>query len=464
MFTIGLGLIAVNGGSATSLTLDQYLQQVKESSSQFRSLELNQKAYLDAASEGSLVLWPQLKMNVHKRDSDFVSSTNPQPMLNAWGGRLELSERSPWGLDLKFSSSWERQTFGGTFADNPYHLITHRGEVSADLTQNFLGQQVRALSSQLRLAQEQLAALTDAQLRGLLKQAESLYYQCAAAQRISLRQQESLQRAQKLLDWNRRKNRLQLSDESSLRQAESNLARRRAALQVANSRKRLLAEQFNSLRQKSGSEIEALEDLPDDKSLIPLRLNESMKVHPEFIAERRRLEQLKAAATAGLSRNLPSVRAFAALEGVGEGLQGDAGRGWSRATHLKDPGYEIGVEVVLPLHLPHVWSAIRGFKHQREAADHGIIRNSFDQKFGWEDLQVRIAEAQRALELRVEMEGAETARLKSEQSLFDRGRSTTFLVIQAEEALAEAQISRIEGQAIVLDLLAEAKMYVEGTN
>jgi outer membrane protein TolC len=110
-------------------------------------------------------------------------------------------------------------------------------------------------------------------------------------------------------------------------------------------------------------------------------------------------------------------------------------------TNAEKPTYSLGLSFIVPLDYKTLNTVRKGYKNDFEAAKKNsesaelVAGNDWDQLLRtWHNVKARLS-------LGREIQDAQDKRLVNEQNRFERGRSTTFLLLTAENDLDDATLN-----------------------
>jgi outer membrane protein TolC len=144
------------------------------------------------------------------------------------------------------------------------------------------------------------------------------------------------------------------------------------------------------------------------------------------------------------------------------GRDSDYATAVGRSFTTQYPWNSVGVRFSAPLDVGNLSKAREGYALGQQSADLKLHRAYFDQERQWINLNKRFTESKNRLELARSVESTQKEKLFYEKERLSRGRTTTFQVIKFEEDYSKAQLSHIQVQAIVLEVVAEMKTFVGG--
>lgn len=460
LLTLIAGAVS-QAAEAGKIPLDAFLAQVRANA---LSVKASREASLGAserAKEAELLFAPQLFA-----ESQFLSDKKQQISPATMGTeqrgslyRLGIQQQTRYGLKAKLQTEVGSVNVIGAspgLLQNPaFDEGRQTLELSQSLLRNGFGSEVRAIE-QLLSSQAQAKSLTEAfRAKVTLVQAEAAYWRLAAARDLVRVKAESLERATKIRDWNKRRADLELGRKSDVLQAEAAVKLAGLDLQAAKDEERSASWAFNTARNVDGDTVaEALDPLDIaavEKLSPPKREGEREDV--------RAAEQAKVAAEAqaiaGTEKNRPSLDLLGQI--TLNGKDQEVGQAYRNSFSTDHPTVGAGVKLVIPLGA--VSTVDEGYRKEAHAADLGYQSRKFEVDREWKDLEKRYDEAKRRLALSIEIEEAQREKYVAEKKRHEVGQSTTYTVLQFEQDLAAAQLTRIRLHADVLVTLAQMKLF-----
>ncbi|MEN9723791.1 MAG: hypothetical protein RJB38_1777, partial [Pseudomonadota bacterium] len=162
-------------------------------------------------------------------------------------------------------------------------------------------------------------------------------------------------------------------------------------------------------------------------------------------------------ATQIIERNRPNIELFGQIQL--NGRANSASEAMTQGLSLHQRTAAVGVRLASTLNFGAKSSAQEGAEKERSAATLQFDRKRFEQKQEFLDLRTKLKEAQTRLELARELEKIQEEKLTSERDRLQRGRSTTFQLIQFETDFSTAQLARLRSQFEVLRLVAQLSTF-----
>lgn len=460
-----LGLLPFACLQASPLALEQYLQQVKEKNEGVQALIQKVEAGKLRKEEASLLVKPQFFSNL-----TFYSDAKPTaaPVFQGTKTMVDtynfgISQQTPFGLSGKLFYQWTWTRIEGA---NPQFLNPARFyeakpvlELSQSLLKNGFGSETR---SNVQVVESGTLAQTYAEafkLKIALVEAEGVFWRLAAARQMVEVQKESLERAKRLRDWNRKRVKRGLADPSDELQAEANLQVRTLEYEASVNEMESASRKFNSFRGTSESKVS--EELPrfDQKTTAQLKNISQYQPRLDVKAAQELTKVAEAQAQLGKERNTPTLDLFGSL--ATNGRTPEFSSAFSDSFTTQYPTFTVGLKFQTALDVGQVLDNRRAYSNELKAAELEYRRKAFEGEREFEDLTRRFQQAKDRLQLSFNIETVQKKKLERERQRLKVGRSVTYQVILFEQDFAAAELLRLKTQAEVLGLHAQLKLYEE---
>jgi outer membrane protein TolC len=461
-----LSASAAISATAPSLSLDQYLGQVRTGNEGVRSAEETSQGALLRSREASLLFSPQLSAA-----GQVLSDSRPQ--LNSFAPRrtdgvgfnVGISQQFSFGAQARLGYQFQHvkldvplpQFYNTT---NYYDAIPSL-ELSVPLLRNFGAGEAKAQQELVEASAMATHYGEGFRARMLLVEAELGYWRLAVSREVVQVQTKTLERTKFLRDWAQRRVNLNLGDRSDLLQASAAYRFRELELQAAQDEVRAATQNFNSIRgEDPNAAVGMLSSLADARHEIPSNWKSSdapPREREDLLASRQAQRLTAGQAEQVVERNRPNLELFgqAQLNGRANDASEALSSGWS----LEKRTAAVGVRLVSTLNLGAKSDAQSGAEKERTAADLSLDRKVFEQRQEFIDLKSKLSEAQSRLALARELEKIQEEKLTNERARLQRGRSTTFQLIQFENDYSAAQLARLRSQFEVIRLVAQLNTF-----
>ena len=448
------------GAGAQALTLDEYLERVQKTHGVYLSTKLAQKTAPNRNAQGDLQLSPYLTASASYID-DQKYPTNPYE-----GDRTKVANFS-LGVAKKFTTGTAASltlsdrhiisVTGLSFPFQPLYLSGLSLGVSQSLLKDGFGRSMRLRHERETLTEKLEKVGLEVQARQILINAEVAYWNgIAQAQELKIRK-DSLDRAERLVKWMQRRVSNGLSDRSDLLQTQGLLGSRQLLL--------IGAEDEEKAAQK------ALADFIGEKDVSGQSLDTPFKtLRPDSFEKTQ--DPLRADALLGILE--AQVKGQIAGE-VDEGLKPDLSVSGSLATNAKESGWGSSLgsspstsrpTAIVAMSFSMDLDPVGKSKVRAVAASDAEIsrlkaeRLKLESDSSWSELKRRYQQITRRIETAQDLVKIQVEKSSREQLRFERGRTTTFQVINFEQDVAEAESMLLKLQIEQRKLEAQAKMFV----
>lgn len=471
-----LGWLLGSSASARTLSLDEFLQQVKANNRSLRSSGAQVESSRLREEGLDQVFAPQFF-------SQVAVQSDEKPQANALAGNkteaqsLSLGVQKLWQFGLQSQLSYqlnavaiERDEVPPLLApgvpnplaalggDQEFNEASIRLDLVQPLIRNSAGRELLMTRS---VAASQLSMLQQSEefkVRSLLAQAEFVYWQLALAEEAVRTQEGSLARFQKIKDWVGRRVQMSLTDRADLLQAEAGIRVRRFELEMAKRDRATLLRNFNSLRGTAGDRLDA-DLLPLTAQLAQASLPQTGPVKRLDIEVARQMEKVAALEVEQQrERFRPQLDVFATLA-LNSSQEDELGKAATGAFSGDKPTVIIGLKLVATLDQDLVRKERNGLIKASEASRLERESKEFNAQQEWEELLQQLGDAKTRLKLASELEAAQKQKLDYEKDRLERGRTTTYQILLFEQDYASSQLGTIKAKADVLGIQAKIKLF-----
>ncbi len=457
--------LAMASMSAHALTLESYLNEVREKNNAVKGLKLSTEAKALRRDEGSLFFKPSFFLT-----GEYLDDQRPT-LAPAFQGTQTLRHSLRAGLSQNFRTGtkaslsynyYKSQLNGvnGTLVPNrQFFDVAPQLELTQSLWRNFLGSEFEA-SEKAQIAQVDAQRWNDQYLaKQVLINAENAYWRLYVAQTSLKVLEESLERAKKIRDWNANRVRNNLTDESDLVQAEANLQSREINLQDTKTEIDTALRDFNSIRQVEGEQINLEGTKGKDSSyILEATLPQKMKIREDVRAFLANKELALANAELGRQRNRPNLELYAtySMNGRDANSYGDA---YDMAFSNTRPYSVYGIRFTMPLDISSLSDYKKAYAQEVTASELQFKRKQYEVDREYEILQERFANFKQRLKLTQKMVQIQERKLNVEKRRYNQGRTTTFQVLQFEQDFAETQLLKLRYERELITVYNQLKLF-----
>lgn len=458
--------------SASALSLEDYLSQVKESSLGYKANYEQAEAANLKMREADLFFTPRLFANARTGydGKEPFGSTITYDELKMQNYSLGVSQEFSFGLQASLAYAMDRtQVVGATLPagiSDTFWDATPKLELTMPLWANGFGRSSRAneqVTRQQNLADHFGSA---AQAHAYLVQAEAAYWGLVSAQEVVEVQGRALEQAKSILNYVTRKSRMNLGEHADILQAKALVESTTFQLQQAQNREKAARRAFNTYVNKPAeTSVEKLQGI----NFATLQ-SISIPAHQpgdrlDVKAAQAQSLMAKSAAQLSQERNKPTLDLYGsyALNGrddeLNEALK-EAGAA------QRDTAF-MGVRLNIPLNYGAAADAQAGALKAQKAAEYSYQYKRFTQEQDWTNLTQQLSEAKESLRLATNIVNAQKAKLENERVRQRQGRTTTYQVLLFEQEFSQSEVNRIQAASQILGLQAQIKLYqasLEGGN
>ena len=446
----------------TFLDLSNFLSQVTKNNQSYQSSMMAAAGAEERSKEGESLFMPTLFANTLY---SFDQSPKPSPAFQGTKTvfstySLGISKNFDFGLNSKIYYMANYTSITGVAPGlvnlSSYYDTKPAIELTYSLWRNRGSSETKAQAESME-AQALATHHTESyRAKVTLAQAEVAYWRLALARDVIRVQRENLDRARKIREWNARRVRLRLADDSDLLQADALLKLREIEVQAALDEERTATQSLNLARGIDSDQvtesIQSLASLVATQAPLPVR----KEMREDVLAAKEQERAVNAASNLAIERGVPTVEVYSALSLNGH--QAELPNS-IRESVQSNPMASVGLRLNVPLDFNLLQDSKRGYLKEIQAAELGFRRRVFEQDVEWEDLVKKYKEAVVRLDLTRKVEGAQKKKFTNEQERHSRGKTTVFLVLQFEQDYATAQVSRLRSEADLMNIVALMKTF-----
>ena len=438
-----------------TLTLDQYLAQVEANNPDIKSVNLAIKAAYGKTLELDMVYSPYFTADYNyldDRSGAAFGSTFPidKMKVNSWD--ISANEKFHTGSNL---------SLGYNYTDSEFTLLepTALFEGSSPVS-TFTGYEMKPfVRLQQSLLRDLNSGLTDAGIKKakaatragqylliykkqqVLMNAKAVYWDLTLAREVVAFRGTSLTRTGKLLKWNEDKVKLDLADKADLLAAQAGYKLRQLNLQLAQEDEVKASRSFNQFLGRSGDTVDFILEKLADKIAYYENLKTLTKTgtRADVLSAQAAYESSESADRETYYRSLPELTAFGQYTAHGLGLQySDT---WNQVANGDKPAYMLGLSFIVPLDYKTLNKVRQGYKNDFYSAKQTLAQAELAAANDWDQLVKDWSNVKSRLSLAQEIMEVQGQRVIQEQTRLERGRSTTFLVLNAENDLDDATLN-----------------------
>ena len=293
---------------AQTLTLADYLNQVKTKNSQVQALSKNVEAYKNRVDEGEQITTPYIfgEYNLFDDKKETMMPAMQGERTKNMNWKAGIKQQTPFGLGASLYLTTQRTHLYGVntafVPQDDYAETAAVLELRQSLWKNSFGAATRGdrdavnAGNRLQWMQNRFA------LKNLMQEAEATYWTLASFNQIVKLQQGNVERARKLRDLMNSRLKMKLIDDVDAMQAQASLESRELELKASLDEQAAALRMFQTLRNSDESNVEALQELPIQEWLTKQKALPTNPKREDFEVKRAQSLLTEAKAKAGKSK------------------------------------------------------------------------------------------------------------------------------------------------------------------
>ena len=443
-----------------ALTLNDYINLVRQKNKLFTSYDMSIEASNDKRAAGDLELAPLLTAGYSfNRDQSLPSSLGPSREYTEYN--LGLAKEFSTGTLISLSAKTDQfNNPGATYPLDQYSTGLLGIRLEQSLWKNFFGSATR-LREQRQLAVNRYETLAlELQKRLLLVEAESSFWDYSVAQDDLALKKENFDRSRKLSSWTSRRVSNGISDQSDLMSIRALASLRE--LDLANAMDQMKVQE---LRLRENLDLAANEP-------TPAIVADESQVRPYFseMANKKNIIKIDAYMTYldAQSKNLSAQEVKDALHPdlalIGGYNATSFDRNYSdmqkNMTRTDYPKSYVGVSLSWQFDTDAKSSQLAAAQKSALAAQMIADRNSLIGRDAWLEHVRRYEVAKNNVLTMEKIAEFQRARARAEQDKFSKGRTVTLNVVTAETDAATAEVAYMTAKSNLRKLEASTQLFI----
>ena len=435
------------------LSLDDYLKQVINSNSDVKSAGLAIEATANKVLELDMVYSPLLNAGFNynnDRSGAGFGSALPYDKMEAETWNLNLSKKLELGSTLSAgytSSSAEFNLMSPTniFGQNYSSFAGYQQQAFIRMDQSLLRDFGSGLTKSgiekskfIALAGQYVQLFKKQQL--LLK-ARSAYWSLSLARDIVDFRGVSLDRAERVQKWNEKRYGLDLVEKSDYLQSKAAYKLRQLNLQMSIEDMMNASKDFNQFRGKLSSSVpEELTRMADIMTVYDAIKEISYSgSRADVLAARAQAQSAESAKKETYYRSLPelTLSGTASVNGIGLNYTDS----WNQLNNMEKPAYVVGLNIIVPFDYKTLQKVRHGYDVDYLAAGESLSSAELSAKNDWEQLVRNWHDVKARIELARQIRDVQTERVTETQYRFEKGRVTTFDLLNAQNDLDDSMLT-----------------------
>lgn len=448
---------------SAALSLESYLKQVESKNDGVKEQETLSQSYALRHNEYRLNYVPSFFSNIGLSidQSPKIFPASQGTRTDAYHFNLGIQQLFPFGLKSKLYYDTMHTTIQNATFLPISDFYDGRWVLEFNLTllgRNNFGQETNALIDAQRDSNKAKYFLETFSKKMSLIEAQVQYVKLSLIREIVQLQHLSVERAGKIEQWNDRRVRQNLADRSDLLQSTSARQLRELELQGSLNDEIIAASLFNSLRGVESSKVEEeltpLQSLPLETLTPPERKGQ----RGDTLAALYGKNANQLLAQSNREKNRYSLEVTGSLSTNGRSVTGFESAFSDSVTYLK-PIYQVGLKLSVPLAFDLTSEVDQSYIDEASALELKHSRKLLEENVEWSNLILQFEDLKKRIDLAKQIENIQREKFINEKQRQSLGRSTTFLVLQFEQDLANSQLNLLKLRSEFLITLSRLKAF-----
>lgn len=458
-------LVTIFCSSSQALSLEKYLSEVSKNNDEYQSNQILEQSGFVRSEEGFLMLSPNLTGNlsyVKDKQPQLFVTTSPNTKIENYDVGVTKKFSTGTNVKLGYDNSYVR------LEDHNTQFVVHSRtwfikpsiSIEQSLLRDLFGTETKALINLKNSQAKAQGHFKKFSNQKILADAESTYWDMAAVLTNIRIKHDAIGRANKLLEWAKRRLDLGLATDSDYFQAKAALEQHQLQLQSIVQAQKNAAVLFNAFMTVSSNEmpnkletfsIIDLNKIKPKDPLLPPGIREDLKL------EYQNYLTADARATVAKQNIYPDVNFRVKYYPTGSGV--NFGTSTSNAWQGKRESVNVGLSFNMPLDVKLMRDLHDAYKSESYAAELAYIRKKFEVGNEWRRLADQFNLLLNQVKTAKSLAETQRKKLQYESGLLKNGRTTTFQVIQFEQDYFNSQSQYIDLKTRLLKLSALLKLF-----
>jgi outer membrane protein TolC len=437
------------------LTINDYLDIVSKNNSELKAVQLNIEAAQNKLAEIERAYSYYLNAGVSYLDDKSGRPYNQLARLDDMsnlsydiGINKKFAVGTQVALGFNGSSGHYKYALGG--AEYDVNDVAPFVKLEQSLLKDINGGATKAGIAKARAKAKSALYLLKYKKQNVLLDVKLAYWKLSYAKTVVDFRKVSLYRTEKTFDWNKRRYDMDLAEKSDLLQSQAAVKLGELNLKLAYEDENRANRTFNQYLNIKDDEIKYnVENFKDkgnnfkgDKTLSKKGVRADVLAALEDV-QSSLYDQIANEKNTGADLVLSGQ---VALNGVEQSLNEAA----QHITNGDKPSYSVGLKYMLPLDFKLRKTVNKGYEAAKKSAQQSAESAAIKENIDWLQLVDDWNNEKLRMELNIEIEKVQQQRQEEDKNLLRKGRITTYLVFQSEQALDDATLSVLKG---ILELI-----------
>lgn len=464
-------LSAAAAGAQEAMTLDKYLQRVESENPDIISSNYAFDAAWQKVLEMDMTYSPLLTGAFNRTDDQSgpgFGSTLATKEMKADVFSVNASKKFTTGTSVSFGYTTSKADFdlyspmsynGANYNSFTGYQVEPSLQVSQSLLRDFGAGLTQSGINKAKAAVRSGQYMLIYKKQQVLLRAKSAYWNLSLAREVRDFRKASLDRAEKLLKWNENKIQYDLIDKSDLLQTQAAYRLRQLNLQQAEEDLTKACRDYNQLLGlKSDTMEQELEKISDKlNTFTGLQELSSAGKRADVLSAESAFRSSEFADRETKYRAMPELSFNGSYSLNGVAL--DYSDAMTQVTDRDKPVLTMGLSFAVPLDFGTLRKVRKGYNNDFAAAKDSFRSAELSARNDWEQLQQNWKNVKSRLELAKQVRDIQEERVKNEQNRLERGRTTTFQLLSAQNDLDDSTLTVYRMVFEELMTHAQAELY-----
>ncbi|MDR1087620.1 MAG: TolC family protein [Endomicrobium sp.] len=451
------------------LTIDNYLDMIANNNSGLKSIQAN----IDAI-KGKLAEIERVYGFFFTAGISYSDDKSGRPHSHG----IKLDDLINWKYDLSLNKQFETGTklyLGVDGSYGTYDYVNTDNYSIKDIApfvklEQSLWKDINGGSTKASIAKQKASARSQLYLQEYKKQkllldATKAYWDLSYAKTVVDFKVVSFDRKKKILEWNQRRYKMDLVEKSDLLQSQ-------AAVKSGELNLKLAYEDEN----RDNRTFNLFININDDSARYDVEKFEdkgnSFKIDKNLSRKGTRADVLSALEGVNTAlydqevsqRTRGADLVFEGKYALNDVAQNQTNKSFERIKDGDRSSYSIGLRYTLPLDFKIRKVIDKGYEAAKIAA-HSLAESAASKENNdWIELLDNWNNTRIRLEIAFDIEKIQRQRYEEDRKLLERGRTTTYMVLQSEEDLDSSTLNVLKGILQLIKIDEEAKAFYSGVN
>lgn len=453
-----------------ALTVDQYLNQVKDNNLAYSSAQESAKSFELLKKKAKLVTAIKVFASSER---GFVEQNQALAIFRynryyTQTNRFGLTYDSEIGLKTNLIYSINSTDYKGLNIANLQNSSLAMSntqaiptiELSLPLWQNIFGKSTRAQKEMIYYSNQAQKLSAKALSVSEIIEAQKSYWYLVYTKKVLEIQKRALESAKKIYDYVVKKEQMNLGEKSDVLQAKALLDSKELMFKQAQNNEKIASRNFNQKRYIDSEKVEdELEKF--DFNVIEKYIFSDIKPQDRIDVKAKKAIMKSSIAQAKIEEqnNKPNLNLYGSYSLTQ--IERNRYLAMQNSFDSKGRAGKIGIEFSMPINIGLSLDVQDGARKTMKAEKIGYRSELALQELDWQNLIQNLKNYQENLKLALAIEKSQKLKLENERKLLKQGRTSTYQILVFEQDYSNAELNTQELAYKFHELLANKKYYEE---